>query len=427
MQDKILRITTTTLIVGIDVAKEEHWCRITDCRGVDLIKPFKINNSINGFECLIKNIVKCKEDNRLEKVTAGMEPSGHYWKALGSYLLLNYSIDELVGVNPYHVKQSKELDDNSPTKSDKKDALTIARLIRDGRFFDMYLPQEIYAELRVLTNTRGQYVTKEKRAKCALIAVLDEYFPEYEKVFKNLLGNTSAYLLRNYPFPKDIINLGAEKLVKEIYTASNGKEGVKRAKTLYKAALSSVGVCEGSESAKFKIECLLDEIEFMQKKLEKIEKVLEEKMAETELNDYFQSMKGIGPIISAVFIGEIGDISRFDDWKQVRKLSGLNLAEQSSGQHKGKTKITKRGRPMLRSILYLAGVATVNHNPEMRQLYYYLLNRSSNRLTKNQALVAVGLKVMRIMFYMAKNKEYYDPKKALGEIRVKQIQDLIGA
>ena len=427
MKDKILRITTTTMIVGIDVAKEEHWCRITDCRGIDLIKPFKINNSINGFECLIKNIVESKEKNHLEEVVAGMEPSGHYWKALAWFLKLNENVDELVGVNPYHVKQSKELDDNSPTKSDKKDAITIARLIRDGRFYDIYLPEGVYAELRVLTNTRSQYIKKVKCAKCALIAVLDDYFPEYEKIFKNLLGNTSVYLLKHYPFPKDIIDLGLEELAKEIYKASNGKEGIKRAKTLYKAALSSVGVREGSESAKFKIECLLDEIEFMQEKLERIEKLLEKKMAETELNDYFQSMKGIGPIISAVFIGEIGNVSRFDNWKQVRKLAGLNLAEQSSGKHKGKTKITKRGRPMLRSILYMAGVSTVNHNPEMRQLYYYLLNRPKNRLTKNQALIAVGLKVMRIMFHLAKSKEYYDPQKALGEIRLKQIQELIVA
>ncbi|MDK2920171.1 MAG: hypothetical protein PWQ37_2904 [Candidatus Petromonas sp.] len=424
MQDKILRITTTTLIVGIDVAKKDHWCRITDCRGIDLIKPFKINNNINGFEGLISKIVKCKEQNGLDKVIAGMEPSGHYWKALGWYLKLNENIDELVGVNPYHVKQSKELDDNSPTKNDKKDAQTIARLIRDGRFFDMYLPEDIYAELRLLTNTRSQYLKKEKRAKCALVAVLDEYFPEYEKVFKGLLGKTSIYILRNYPFPKDIIELGIENLAKKIQKASNGKEGIKRAESLYKAAQDSVGVREGTYSAKLKIECLLDEIEFMKQKLEKIEKAMEEKMKETELSEYFESMKGIGPIISAVFIGEIGDISRFNNWKQVRRLAGLNLAEQSSGQHKGKTKITKRGRPMLRNILYLAGVTTVNHNLEMKQLYYYLMNRPSKRLAKNQALVAVGLKVMRIMFYMAKNKERYDPKKALGDVRQNQIQEL---
>lgn len=267
--------------------------------------------------------------------------------------------------------------------------------IADGRFFDMYLPEDIYAELRILTNTRSQYLKKEKSSKCALVAVLDKYFPEYEKVFKGLLGKTSIYILRQYTFPKDIINLGLKKLSKEIHIVSNGKEGVKRAEVLYEVALSSIGVREGTESAKLKIECLLDEIEFMKQKLEKIEKAMEEKVQETELSEYFESMKGVGPIISAVFIGEI--------------------------------KITKHGRPMLRNIIYLAGVTSVNHNPEMRQLYYYSMNRPSNHLAKSQAFIAVGLKVMRIMFYMAKNKEKYDPKKALGEVRLKQIQELLAA
>lgn len=427
MQDKILRITTKTLIVGIDVAKEEHWCRITDCRGIDLIKPFKFNNNTNGFERLIESIITCKEKHHLNKVIAGMEPSGHYWKALGWHLKLNNNIDELVGVNPYHVKQSKELDDNSPTKSDQKDAQIISRLIRDGRFFDIYLPEGVYAELRVLTNTRSQYIKKKNSAKCALVAVLDEYFPEYEKVFKNLLGKTSLYLLGHCSLPNDIISLGLEQLTEQIRIASNGKEGIKRAKALYGAAVNSVGVKQGLESIRVKINCLLDEIKFMQQKLQAIEKMMADQIAQTELDEYFQSMKGIGPIISAVFLGEIGDVSRFDNWKQVRKLAGLNLAEQSSGQHKGKTKITKRGRPGLRNIVYIAGVTTVNHNPEMRKLYYYLMNRALNPLKRNQALIAVGLKVMRIMFYMAKSKEKYDPKKALGEIRIKQIQELAAA
>jgi transposase len=240
MQDKILRITTTTLIVGVDVAKEDHWCRITDCRGVDLIKPFRIYNNINGFEILTRNIIKCRDKNKLSKVIVGMEPSGHYWKALGWHLKLNENIDELVGVNPYHVKKSKELDDNSPTKSDKKDAQTIARLIRDGRYFDVYLPEDVYAELRVLTNTRSQYLKKKKSAKCALIAVLDEYFPEYEKTFKNLLGKTSTYILRHYPLPGDIVNLKLEQLANKLYNASNGKEGIKRAKTLHEAAVEKI-------------------------------------------------------------------------------------------------------------------------------------------------------------------------------------------
>ncbi len=73
-----------------------------------------------------------------------MEPTGHYWKPLANYLPeCGFTV---VGVNPCHTKKAKELDDNSPTKSDKKDALTIARLVKDGRYFEPYLPTEVYGD-----------------------------------------------------------------------------------------------------------------------------------------------------------------------------------------------------------------------------------------------------------------------------------------
>ena len=57
----------------------------------------------------------------------GAEPTGHYWFSLAEFLE-----DEgikLVLVNPYHVKQSKEMDDNHPSKTDRKDPKLIARLV----------------------------------------------------------------------------------------------------------------------------------------------------------------------------------------------------------------------------------------------------------------------------------------------------------
>ena len=60
----------------------------------------------------------------------------------------------VVLVNPYATKRAKELVDNSPMKSDKKDALTIAKLVKDGRYFDLYIPNDVYAELRTLATER---------------------------------------------------------------------------------------------------------------------------------------------------------------------------------------------------------------------------------------------------------------------------------
>lgn len=63
---------------------------------------------------------------------------------------------KFVSVNPLHVKKSKELDDNSPTKNDVKDARVIAQLVlvKDGRYTEPTIPQGVYAELRVAKKIR---------------------------------------------------------------------------------------------------------------------------------------------------------------------------------------------------------------------------------------------------------------------------------
>ena len=68
---------------------------------------------------------------------------------------------------------------------------------------------------------------------------------------------------------------------------------------------------------------------------------------------------------------KIGDIRNYDHPRQIRKLAGLNLVENSSGKHKGKIKISKRGRPKLRSILYRVTWPLVGQNNEFKQLHEY--------------------------------------------------------
>ena len=422
--EKIQRITQTTIIVGIDVAKEIHWARITDYRGIELIKPFKVYNSIDGFENLVSRVEKIRIEHICDQVVIGMEPSGHYWRALGWYLKLHESKPVLVGVNPYHTKQAKELGDNSQTKSDPKDALVIAHLIRGGSYFDTYLPESEYAELRFLNTERQRLMKQIARANNTLIAMLDEFFPELSGIWSNVTCPTSLELLKTYAFPSDALTASRDKLLEDIRYASHGKEGIKLMEEMLRAARTSIGVKEGQKAARLRILNLVDELEYFEKKKGVLETELEAVMKKLELGDILQSMLGVGPIISAAFLGEVGDISRFSNWKQVRSLAGLNLVENSSGQHKGDTKVSKRGRPYLRHMLYLAGETGCLHNPEMHSFYRYLRDRKHNPLNGTQALVATGLKIMRILFHIAKTGERYDPDKALGAVRLQQIASL---
>jgi len=424
MQEKIQRITPKTIIVGIDVAKELHWARITDYRGIDLMKPVKVHNSIDGFDSLLSKTEKMLAKHDCDQIMIGMEPSGHYWRALGWYLKLHESKPVLVGVNPYHTKQAKELDDNSQTKSDPKDAGVIAHLIRDGRYFDTYLPEDEYAELRQLNAERQRLMKQLNRVNNILVALLDEFFPEYSTVWGNVTCQTSLELLKTYAFPSDILSASKGQLLEDIREASGGTEGTKLMEEMIRAAGRSIGVKEGLRVARLRILSLIDELTYFEEKKIEIEKELEAVMDKLQLGKILQSMLGVGPIISAAFLGEVGNITRFSNWKQVRSLAGLNLVENSSGKHKGKTKVSKRGRPYLRHMLYLAGECGCRCNPEMRGFYQYLRHRKNNPLNGPQAFVATGLKIMRILFYLAKTGESYDPSKALGTVRQQQIASL---
>ena len=129
---KIEAITEKTLVLGIDVGSETHYARAFDYRGIEYSKkPFKFSNTEAGFVTFKEWILDIKERHEKDKVVLGMEPTGHYWFNLGKFLQDNEMKPVLV--NPHHVKKSKELDDNHPTKNDRKDPKVIAGLVREGR------------------------------------------------------------------------------------------------------------------------------------------------------------------------------------------------------------------------------------------------------------------------------------------------------
>lgn len=108
------------------------------------------------------------------------------------------------------------------------------------------------------------------------------------------------------------------------------------------------------------------------------------------------AIKGIGLISVSGFLAEVGDIKRFDSPKQIQKLAGLSLRENSSGKHKGQTTISKRGRSRLRAILFNAVIPLVAKNPEFRSIHQYYISRDKNPLKKKQSIISVCCKLIRI-------------------------------
>ena len=419
---KLEAITFSTLVVGVDIAKHNQWARFVDCRGIEHDKAIKFENNRNGFNEILTRIYQICKKEGFDKVVVGMEPTGHYWKAFANFMLKQAKI-AVVLVNPYHTKTAKELDDNSQTKSDKKDALTIAKLVKDGRYFETYLPHDIYDELRGLTTTRNSMNKRKKSIINTITAVMDEYFPEFEKVFKHpFKGKAAMHLLKVCPTPKFVLELGEEGVLEEIKKVVKKTVGRKKAVELVETARESIGVDYGEYAARFKVQQLIEELELIIKQLDAVETEMSKALKKTEIAEYLLSIDGMGIVSLAMCLGELGNPLRFEDARQMSRLAGYNLIEDSSGKNKSGTCISKRGRKNLRCVLYQIAITMVATNKKMRQLYDYLKTREQNPLKKMQALVVISKKILTLIFTLSKKKVYYEPEQVFGVYRMSQLK-----
>ena len=209
---KILKASESTIIFGIDVASEIHYARAFENRGIEQAKVFRFTNDLEGFEAFVKwvNAFRLKSGKR--SVVVGMEPTGHYWLNLAQHVKSQGM--KIAQVNSFAVKRKKELDDNNPTKNDRKDPKTIAMLVKDGRYMEPYIPEGVYGELRIAINTRWQLVKNLNSIKDQINRWLRIYFPEFLKVLADWEAIAALVVLHEFSTPDQVKQKGVYEIVK---------------------------------------------------------------------------------------------------------------------------------------------------------------------------------------------------------------------
>lgn len=412
---KIEAITEKTLVVGIDVGSETHFARAFDWRGIEYSKkPFAFSNDEAGFVTFDAWMTDIMEKHDKDAAIPGMEPTGHYWFNLGAYLQDKGM--RPVHVNPHHVKKSKELDDNNPNKNDRKDPKVIAGLVNEGRYSYPYIPTGIYAEIRNLSNLRLQTQEEVTRIKNRIARWISIYFPEYKNVYGKTDALTGMMILKAAPLPVDIKALGAEGILKIWREKKQRGAGEKRARTLLSAAEHSIGSQEAPNSARIELKNLLADYEQFNNRLEELMSQIEEQISQIPYIDKLLEIKGVGFKTVSVFIAEVGDLSRFDNPKQLQKLAGLAIVSDESGKYKGKSHISYRGRKRLRYALYEMALSVVGKNAEFKELHRYYTERKINPLKKMQSLIAIACKLIRVLYAILRKGVDYDGTKMLNDI-----------
>ena len=412
--ERINQVKETTLVVGIDIGSTWHYARAFDYRGRELSNIFKFSNTGEGFRDLSAWMQRTMKKSEKKETIVGIEPTGHYWFNLGAYLENEGIL--LVMVNPYAVKQTKELDDNSQSKNDRKDPMVIAKLVTEGRYSVPNTPDGAYADLRVLTTNRQRIIRELTQIKNRIARWFAIYFPEYGDVFGSYESQSSMLLLHKACTPEAIVKLGPEAVNQIWRDAKLRAVGMKRAKTLCETAAKSIGLKKGTKAAELEMKMILQDYDYKHAQLVEIMNEIREACRQIPESEQMLAIKGIGLITVAGFLAEIGDARRFDSPKQIQKLAGLSLRENSSGKHKGQTTISKRGRSRLRAILFNGTIPLIAVNPEFRSLHEYYTTRAVNPLKKKQSVIAISCKLIRVFYAILTKKVEYDGAKMLADI-----------
>ena len=395
-------VNDKTLLVTIDLAKGKNYGYIRCPDGTE-VEPFAFTNNRKGFNKFYNLIDTLREQKQMSKVVIGFESTGPYGEPV-THFLRDKDV-ELVQVNPVHTKKIKEVCDNSPGKTDKKDPKVIADLIELNRVLKVVVPEGVSAELRRLTHSRERYDKAKTSFLNQLYDLVFLIFPEFGQTFKDIKTKTAQYLLSHYLTPQEIVQLGVDQLGTIVRKVSRGKFGREKAEKLFEAAQQTVGIQEGQTSIVKEIKNLLQAICQQQKFISDCERDISENLAKISWSHNLISIKGLGKITIATVIGEVADFNHFKTRPELEKFAGLDLFEISSGEHQGQRRISKRGRSLLRKVLYFASLNVVRKGGIFHYKYQSYLDRG---MLKKKALIAIARKLLRVIFALVRDHKEFD-------------------
>ena len=386
--------------LGIDVAKKHHVASmISEGNKKPLFKGFSFANTTEGTESLIAKISEITPD--AGDVSIGLEATGHYWLALYSFLVdKGYTIHV---INPIQTDGWRKGIEIRKRKTDDIDSVLIAELIRYGDFSDTKLSDETVQSLRTLSRFRSYLVDSISDLKRKVICVLDQVFPEYESLFSDIFGTTSKELLLKYSSPAELENLSVGTLSAFLETASRSRCGEAKAEQILETAKHSFGVTYCRDTFSFQLRALLEQMRFIEKQVADTETEISALME--KLNSPITTIPGIGPILGAVILGEIGDIRRFDSPAKLVAYAGIDASVAQSGEFEAThNRMSKRGSPYLRRALFVAANVAARFDSDLAAFYQRKRSEGKHHST---CLGAVSRKLCYIIHaILTENRPY---------------------
>lgn len=383
------------IYVGIDIASEKHDCCILGEHNKKL-ESFSFSNTRDGF---ISLLAACKKYAEPEQTKIGLESTGIYGDNLRDFLRRNGY--EIRTFNPLLIKKSMQATTLRKTKTDKSDASFLASyLARELPDPDPQISYHI-SELKSLTRARFSVVGACSKAKTQLKALLVQVFPEFHTAFSDVFGVAAIAILRKYPTAKKLSAAKKTAVAKILSEASRHRLGEEKAAMLIDLAKNSVG-CH-SETKALEMQYYLDQIELNTAYIRRYEAAIREIM--NEIDSPITTIPGIGLVLGAMILAELGDVTRFATPEKVLAFAGLDPSIYQSGKYTPASgTMVKRGSPQLRWALLMAARSTIVHNPNIAIYYQKKLSEGKHY---NVICSHIAKKLVRILYSLLKKNTPY--------------------
>ena len=393
------------LYVGIDVAKYKHDLAVIDSEGEIFIRHLKIANNREGFTQLQMALENLRVSTG-QSIQIALEDTGHYSFNILRFLRTNGY--PTFSYNPFLIKEFAKSHSLRKTKTDKKDAMTIARKLRDDVDKNLFDADTVMIELKYATRNVHRLKQDCTKQKIHYVRLLDILFPELSSALggTNALHNRYIYeMLKVFPSPEKLTNAHLTKLTNILNGSSRGKVDKEDALDLKKLAASSIG--QSSPALEFELLQTIDLIQHLTKLREAADKEVEVLMK--EIDSPLLSIPGIGVKLGAVILSEIRSIHNFKTPAQLLAFAGSEPSISTSGENQiEKGHMVKRGSSQLRWALHEAARLCAIWSPSMR--IYFQKKRNEGK-HYNVAISHVVKKLVRILFRILKTGELYEEDK----------------
>lgn len=390
------RVGGERVVLAIDVAKHDFVATL-QVRAGEILARIKWAHPQETRQ-LLSGVAQLRAGAPVEAV---MESSGTYGDALRGQL-------QALGVVVYRVSAKRvhdaaEVFDGVPSLHDAKAAELIGELHLQGRTQPWVEANTrrrgLTAQLRQLHQCKARYQADRNR----LEALLSRHWPE-SLVIVGLDSLSLHQVLAEYGGP---VQIQAHAAAARTLLEQVGRPGLREATltALLESTATTLGLPTVAEEAallRWQAKGLIE----THRERRRIERTIEQAVgADAALTPMAEV---VGRVTSAVLVASQGSPLDYPDARSYCKALGLNLKEHSSGTHKGRLAITKRGPALARFYLYFAALRLIAQDPVVARWFQTKTARPG--AIKGKQVVELMRKLAKGLWHQAHGQRFSTDK-----------------